>query len=100
MSGAEATHASTNGPLTPAVLIASPLSAEPTDRPTMSADAAQVKASVSTPRLTARPTSEYRHENAGAIVTPARNAATIPSGIVRAAISGTVLMTVASVTRR
>ena len=59
-----------------------------------------MKASVSAPGVTTRPMSAYRHEKAGAIVTPASSAAIIPSGIVRAAISGAVLITVASVSRR
>jgi hypothetical protein len=66
----------------------------------MREEAAQVNASVSTPGLTIRPTRAYRNENAGAIVTPARRAATTPSGIVRAAISGAVLITVATVSTR
>ena len=96
----EAAQERTNGPLTPATSIAAPAKAEPIDSPMIRAEAAHVNASVSDPGLTTRPTSAYRQENVGAIVTPASRAQTIPSGIVRAAISGAVLITVASVSTR
>ena len=95
-----AAHAATNGALTPIPPINTPLSAEPADSPTISAAATQVNASVSEPGVTARPTSAYWQENTGAIVTPARKLATIPSGIVRANTSGTTHATAAVSSQR
>src|ERR1035437_9951395 len=79
-ASAVATQAITNGAPTPLEAIAAPPTAEPAAIPATSAAVSHVKASVSLPAVTARPTSAYWHENTGAIVSPASRLHTTPSG--------------------
>src|SRR5579875_1763605 len=92
-SDVSAAHASApqltmNGALTPPAPISAPPSAEPPAIPPTSAEDIQVKASVSAPSGTTRPTSAYCQEKTGAMVSPVSSAPTSPNWIVCANMSG------------
>lgn len=67
---------------------------------TASADVTQVKASVSLPGVTIRPTRAYWQANTGAIVKPDSRPSAAPLATDRAAINGAVQATAASSSAR